>query len=198
MKHTLVALMEDKPGVLNRVVNMFSRRAFNIESLTVGHTDQRGISRMTVVVDGTNTDVEQVVKQLYKLIDVIKVSDVTHDKTVLRDLALIKVSATRDTRTEIVQIAGILGAQIVDLAHDSVIVQMADEEEKIDDFVRLVRPFGIKEMVRTGRVAMARGALNVQRAPEAEELATATARPRYDVRTPSKKKVTADLTGDAG
>ncbi|HEV8636566.1 MAG TPA: acetolactate synthase small subunit [Chloroflexota bacterium] len=198
MKHTLVALMEDKPGVLNRVVNMFSRRAFNIESLTVGHTDQRGISRMTVVADGTNTDVEQVVKQLYKLIDVIKVSDVTHDKTVLRDLALIKVSATRDTRTEIVQIAGILGAQIVDLAHDSVIVQMADEEEKIDDFVRLVRPFGIKEMVRTGRVAMARGALNVQRAPEAEELATATARPRYDVRTPSKKKVTADLTGDAG
>jgi acetolactate synthase-1/3 small subunit len=198
MKHTLVALMEDKPGVLNRVVNMFSRRAFNIESLTVGHTDQRGISRMTVVVDGTNTDVEQVVKQLYKLIDVIKVSDLTHDKTVLRDLALIKVSATRDTRTEIVQIAGIVGAQIVDLAHDSVIVQMADDEEKIDDFVRLIRPFGIKEVVRTGRVAMARGSLNVQRAPEADELATATSRPRYDVRTPGKKKVTADLTGDAG
>jgi acetolactate synthase I/III small subunit len=198
MKHTLVALMEDKPGVLNRVVNMFSRRAFNIESLTVGHTDQRGLSRMTVVVDGSHTDVEQVVKQLYKLIDVIKVSDLTHDKTVLRDLALIKVSATRDTRTEIVQIAGIVGAQIVDLAHDSVIVQMADDEEKIDDFVRLIRPFGIKEVVRTGRVAMARGSLNVQRAPEADELATATSRPRYDVRTPSKKKVTADLTGDAG
>src|SRR5205085_273300 len=87
MKHTLVALMEDKPGVLNRVVNMFSRRAFNIESLTVGHTDQKGISRMTVVVDGTNTDIEQVVKQLYKLIDVLKVSDVTQDKTILRDLA---------------------------------------------------------------------------------------------------------------
>ena len=199
MKHTLVALMEDKPGVLNRVVNMFSRRAFNIESLTVGHTDQRGLSRMTVVVDGTNTDVEQVVKQLYKLIDVIKVSDVTHDKTVLRDLALIKVNATRETRGEIVQIAGIVGAQIVDLAHDSVIVQMADDEEKIDDFVRLIRPFGIKEMVRTGRVAMARGALNVQRAPEADELATATARPRYDTRTaPKGKKVAVDLTGDAG
>jgi acetolactate synthase-1/3 small subunit len=199
MKHTLVALMEDKPGVLNRVVNMFSRRAFNIESLTVGHTDQRGLSRMTVVVDGTNTDVEQVVKQLYKLIDVIKVSDVTHDKTVLRDLALIKVNATRETRGEIVQIAGIVGAQIVDLAYDSVIVQMADDEEKIDDFVRLIRPFGIKEVVRTGRVAMARGALNVQRAPEADELATATARPRYEVRNqPGRKKVTADLTGDAG
>lgn len=195
-KHTVVALMEDKPGVLNRVVNMFSRRAFNIESLTVGHTDQPHISRMTVVVDGSNTDVEQVVKQLYKLIDVIKVSDVTTDKTVLRELALIKIHATRDTRAEIIQIAGILGAQIVDLAHDSVIVQLGDEEERVEDFVRLVRPFGIKEMVRTGRVAMARGSLNVQRAPELAELATPTTRARYD--TPSKKKVTADLTGDAG
>ena len=195
-KHTVVALMEDKPGVLNRVVNMFSRRAFNIESLTVGHTDQKGISRMTVVVDGTNTDVEQVVKQLYKLIDVIKVSDVTHDKTVLRELMLVKVHATRDTRAEIIQIAGILGAQIVDLAHDSVIVQLGDEEEKIDDFVRLVRPFRIKEMVRTGRVAMARGSQNVQRAPELADLATPTSRARYDA--PARKKVTADLTGDAG
>ena len=195
-KHTVVALMEDKPGVLNRVVNMFSRRAFNIESLTVGHTDQPHISRMTVVVDGSNTDVEQVVKQLYKLIDVIKVSDVTHDKAVLRELALIKVHATRDTRAEIIQIAGILGAQIVDLAHDSVIVQLGDEEERVEDFVRLIRPFGIKEMVRTGRVAMARGSLNVQRAPELAELATPTTRARYDA--PAKKKVTADLTGDAG
>ena len=195
-KHTVVALMEDKPGVLNRVVNMFSRRAFNIESLTVGHTDQPHISRMTVVVDSSNSDVEQVVKQLYKLIDVIKVSDVTDDKAVMRELALIKVHATRDTRAEIIQIAGILGAQIVDLAHDSVIVQLGDEEERVEDFVRLVRPFGIKEMVRTGRVAMARGTLNVQRAPELAELATATTRARYE--TPSKKKVTADLTGDAG
>jgi acetolactate synthase-1/3 small subunit len=195
-KHTVVALMEDKPGVLNRVVNMFSRRAFNIESLTVGHTDQPHISRMTVVVDGANTDVEQVVKQLYKLIDVIKVSDVTTDKTVLRELALIKVHATRETRAEVIQIAGILGAQIVDLAHDSVIVQLGDDEERIDDFVRLIRPFGIKEMVRTGRVAMARGSLNVQRAPELADLATPTTRARYEA--PSKKKVTADLTGDAG
>src|SRR5207248_5108035 len=93
MKHTLVALLEDKPGVLNRVVNMFSRRAFNIESLTVGHTEQPHISRMTVVVDGTNTDVEQVVKQLYKLIDVLKVSDVTQDKSLLRALALVMVTA---------------------------------------------------------------------------------------------------------
>jgi acetolactate synthase I/III small subunit len=194
MKHTLVALMEDKPGVLNRVVNMFSRRAFNIESLTVGHTEQRGISRMTVVVDGTNTDVEQVVKQLYKLIDVLKVSDVTQDKSVLRDLALIKVTARGETRGEIVQLVNLVGAKVVDIAADSLVVQMADDEDAIDAFVALMRPFGIKEMVRTGRVAMVRGAAGVTRAPSFEELAHPTSRPRYDVR----KKVTADLTGDAG
>ena len=194
MKHTLVALMEDKPGVLNRVVNMFSRRAFNIESLTVGHTEQRGISRMTVVVDGTNTDVEQVVKQLYKLIDVLKVSDVTQDKSILRDLALVKVTAKGDTRGEIVQLVNLVGAKVVDIAADSLVVQMADDEDAIDAFVALMRPFGIKEMVRTGRVAMVRGAAGVTRAPSFEELAHPTSRPRYEVR----KKVTADLTGDAG
>ena len=194
MKHTLVALMEDKPGVLNRVVNMFSRRAFNIESLTVGHTEQRGISRMTVVVDGTNTDVEQVVKQLYKLIDVLKVSDVTLDKSVLRDLALIKVTAKGETRGEIVQLVNLVGAKVVDIAADSLVIQMADDEEAIDAFVALMRPFGIKELVRTGRVAMVRGAAGVTRAPSFEELAHPTSRPRYEV----KKKVTADLTGDAG
>ena len=194
MKHTLVALMEDKPGVLNRVVNMFSRRAFNIESLTVGHTEQRGISRMTVVVDGTNTDVEQVVKQLYKLIDVLKVSDVTQDKSVLRDLALVKVTARSDTRGEIVQLVNIVGARVVDIAADSLVIQMADDEDAIDSFVALLRPFGIKEMVRTGRVAMVRGAAGVTRAPSFEELAHSTSRPRYEAR----KKATADLTGDAG
>jgi len=194
MKHTLVALMEDKPGVLNRVVNMFSRRAFNIESLTVGHTEQRGISRMTVVVDGTNTDVEQVVKQLYKLIDVLKVSDVTQDKSVLRDLALLKVTAKGETRGEIVQLVNLVGAKVVDIAADSLVVQMADDEESIDAFVALMRPFGIKELVRTGRVAMVRGAAGVTRAPSFEELAHPTQRPRYEAR----KKVTADLTGDAG
>jgi acetolactate synthase-1/3 small subunit len=194
MKHTLVALMEDKPGVLMRVVNMFSRRAFNIESLTVGHTEQRGLSRMTVVVDGNNTDVEQVVKQLYKLIDVLKVSDVTQDKSLLRDLALVKVTAKSDTRGEIVQLVNIVGAKVVDIAADSLVIQIADDEEAIDAFVALLRPFGIKEMVRTGRVAMVRGAAGVTRAPSFEELAHPTSRPRYETR----KKVAVDLTGDAG
>ena len=157
MKHTLVALMEDKPGVLNRVVNMFSRRAFNIESLTVGHTEQRGISRMTVVVDGTNTDVEQVVKQLYKLIDVLKVSDVTQDKSVLRDLALIKVAATGDARTQVMQLVDVYRARIVDVAPESLVIETTGTEDKIDSLLEVLRPYGVIEMVRTGRVSMVRG-----------------------------------------
>lgn len=195
MKHTLVALMEDKPGVLNRVVNMFSRRAFNIESLSVGHTEVKGLSRMTVVVDGSNTDVEQVVKQLYKVIDVLKVSDVTNDRAIQHELMMVKVTTTRDTRAEIIQLAGISGARIVDVAQDSVIVELAAEEETIDDFVSLVRPFGIKELVRTGCMAMVRGSQAIARAPGAAELAHPTARPRYEA---PRKKVAVDLTGEAG
>ena len=195
MKHTLVALMEDKPGVLNRVVNMFSRRAFNIDSMTVGKTETADISRMTIVVDAANNDVEQVVKQLYKIIDVLKVSDLTHDKAILRDLALIKVTVTRDTRADIVQMATIVGGKIVDLAADSIIVQMVDTEDALDDFVTLMRPFGIKEIVRTGRVAMVRGSLGVTRAPNADELVSIHV--RRDA-PPPKAKVAIDLTGDAG
>ena len=163
MKHTLVALVEDRPGVLNRIVSLFSRRAFNIESLTVGHTDQPNLSRMTLVVDGTDHDVEQVVKQLYKVIDVLKVSDVTNEKTIMRELALIKIAATRESRSEIMQIVDIYRAKIVDVASDSVVAEITGPEEKIDSFVGLVRPFGIKELVRTGRVAMVRSAVGVTR-----------------------------------
>jgi acetolactate synthase-1/3 small subunit len=198
MKHTLVALMEDKPGVLMRVINMFSRRAFNIESMTVGHTEQPHISRMTVVVDGENTDVEQVVKQLYKLIDVLKVSDVTTDKAILHELALIKVAASRDTRAEIVQYATIAGARIVDLAQDSVIIEMAAEESQIDDFIALVRPFGIKECVRTGRVAMVRGAIGVTRAPSADELVARESAQLHSRERARPRRVPVDLTGEAG
>lgn len=157
MKHVLVALLEDRPGVLQRVVNLFSRRAFNIDTLTVGHTEQPDISRLTLVVDSTATDIEQVVKQLYKIINVLKVSDVTHDPTVLRELALIKVTATRQTRSEIVQIVSMFRGRIVDVAADSLIVEVTGTEDKIDALVNLLRGFGIKEMVRTGPVAMVRG-----------------------------------------
>lgn len=159
MKHTLVALVENQPGVLQRVANLFSRRGFNIDSLTVGTTDTDKISRMTIVVDGANTQVEQVIKQLYKLIDVLRVSDVTNDRTVDRDLALIKVQATNSTsRAEIVQLSDIFRGKIVDVAADSLIVEVTGDEEKISSLLHMLRPFGIKEMVRTGVVSMTRGA----------------------------------------
>ena len=157
MQHTLVALVENQPGVLQRVANLFSRRGFNIESLTVGHTDTAKTSRMTIVVNAAETQVDQVTKQLYKLINVLKVSDVTTDRTVDRELALIKVNATASTRAEIAQVVDIFRARIVDLARDSLTVEVTGESEKIDSIVGLLRPFGLKEMVRTGRISMTRG-----------------------------------------
>jgi acetolactate synthase I/III small subunit len=166
MKHTIVALMEDHPGVLNRVVSLFRRRNFNIESLTVGHTDQAGISRMTIVVDGADTVVEQVTKQLYKVIEILKVSDLTQEKTVVRELALIKVSTNGQTRSEVMQVVDIYRAKIVDVANDSLMVEVTGPEEKIDSLLNFLRPYGIKEVVRTGRVAMMRGAAGTTRAPD--------------------------------
>ncbi|HID86577.1 MAG TPA: acetolactate synthase small subunit [Anaerolineae bacterium] len=158
MKHTLIALMEDKPGVLNRVASLFRRRNFNIASLTVGHSETPDISRMTIVVDGARTGIQQVERQLAKLINVTEIQDVTHEPTVVRELALIKVNATAPTRAEIVQLVDIFRAKIVDVAADSLIIEITGSEEKIDSLVGLLRPFGIREMVRTGRVAMVRGA----------------------------------------
>lgn len=158
-KHTVVALMEDQPGVLNRVVSLFRRRGFNIDSLTVGPSEIPQISRMTVVVNGTTEIVEQVVKQLYKVVDVLKVSDISDEKIVVRELALIKVSATQATRSEIMQIVDIYRAKIVDVAIDSVIIEATGPEDKIDSLVELLKRFGIKEMARTGRVVMVRSAI---------------------------------------
>jgi acetolactate synthase-1/3 small subunit len=167
VKRTVVAIMEDRPGVLNRVVSVLRRRSFNIDSLTVGHTDQPGISRMTIVVDGNDEVIEQVVKQLYKIIDVIKVSDVSDEKIVAHELALIKVATTSSNRAEIMQIVDIYDAKIVDVALDSLIVEVAGPDEKIDSLMGLLRGFGIKEVVRTGRVALVRGS-SATRAPDEE------------------------------
>lgn len=157
-KHTVVALVEDHPGVLNRVSSLFRRRGFNIESLAVGPTEEEGISRMTIVVDGATTQVEQVEKQLYKLIDVVKVSDITNDGIVARELALIKVRCNNLNRGEIVQIAEIFRAQILDAAETTLVLQVVGDEEEIERMLRLLRPYGVREIARTGRVAMARGA----------------------------------------
>lgn len=157
MEHTLIALVEDKPGVLNRVSSLFRRRAFNIESLTVGHTDQPGISRMTITLDSDNSSSERVTSYLYKLVNVISVEDVTSRPTVSRDLAMIKVSVSAANRTEIIQLVDVFRARIVDVANDSLIIEITGDEEKIDGFVDVLRPYGIIEMVRTGVVSMLRG-----------------------------------------
>ncbi len=156
-KHTLVALVEDKPGVLNRMASLFRRRGFNIESIAVGHSEIPHLSRMTIVVDGATTMVEQVRKQLDKAIDVVRVSDITGTDLVARELALIKVKATASSRSEIMQIVDIFRANIVDVAPDSVTIEITGDEEKIDSLFNLVRGFGVKEITRTGRIAMPRG-----------------------------------------
>ena len=158
MQHTLVALVEDKPGVLNRVASLFRRRAFNIESLTVGHTEQPGISRMTIVIDSNQTNVERVTANLYKLVNVIQIKDLADQPSVTRDLALIKVSAPAERRSEVMQLVEVYRARIVDVTNDSLIVEITGDVDKIDSFVEVLRPMGVMEMVRTGLVAMARGA----------------------------------------
>ncbi len=156
-KHTLVALVEDKPGVLNRMASLFRRRGFNIESIAVGRSEIPHLSRMTIVVDGTTTMVEQVRKQLDKVVDVVRVSDITNTDLIARELALIKVKASSSTRSEIMQIVDIFRANIVDVSSDSVTVEVTGDEEKIDSLLNLLRGFGIKELARTGRIAIPRG-----------------------------------------
>jgi acetolactate synthase-1/3 small subunit len=157
MDRTLVAWVEDRPGVLNRVASLFRRRAFNIESLTVGHTQEPGVSRMTIVVDGERTDTEKVVQNLYKLVNVIRVDDVTEEPAVMRDLALIKVMARNGNRSEVMQIVETFRARVVDVGLETLTVEVTGTEEKINGLVEVLRPFGVEEMVRTGRVAMTRG-----------------------------------------
>lgn len=156
-KHILVALVNDRPGVLNRVASMLRRRGFNIDSIAVGHTEKEGISRMTIVVGGDPATVEQARKQLDKVIDVIKLYDITEDSLVDRELALVKVKATAATRNEIIQIVDIFRANIVDVAADSLIVEVTGDEDKLSSLLRLLSNFGIKEIARTGRLAMTRG-----------------------------------------
>lgn len=156
-KHTLIALVADKPGVLNRMASLFRRRGFNIESIAVGHSELPNLSRVTIVVDGTTTTVEQVRKQLDKVIEVVKVSDITEDDIVARELALIKVKANSSNRSEIIEIVDIFRANIVDVAADSVTVEATGDEDKINSLFNLLRGFGIKEIARTGRIAVVRG-----------------------------------------
>jgi acetolactate synthase-1/3 small subunit len=157
MKHTLSILVVNHAGVLTRVAGLYSRRGFNIDSITVGDSEEPDISRMVVVVNAENdSEIEQVTKQLYKLIDVVKISDITLEDSVERELALVKVSATSSNRSEIMQITDIFRAKIVDVSEQAVIVEITGGTEKVDAIISLLRPFGIREIVRTGKIAMVR------------------------------------------
>ena len=156
-RHTITALVEDKPGVLNRMASLFRRRGFNIESIAVGSCELPNFSRMTLVVNGSNEIVEQVRKQLEKLIDVVRVSNITEEPMVARELALIKVKADSISRSEIIEIVDIFRANIIDVASDSLTIEVTGDEDKIDSLLNLLRGFGIKEVARTGRIAMPRG-----------------------------------------
>ncbi len=160
--HTIVVYLEDEPGALNRVVSLFRRRGYNIESLSVGHTEEANVSRMTLAVRGADDIVEQLTKQLYKLLEVIKVSDVTEDSTLIREMAMIKVTADKpESRSEIMQFSEIFKARVLDVATDSITVEISGPEEEVERYFALLRRYGIKESVRTGRVAMSRGSVTI-------------------------------------
>lgn len=160
-RHTLSVLVEDHPGVLNRVVSLLRRRSFNIDSITVGHSEQPGLSRMTIVVDGRHDEIEQAGKQLYKLMEVLKVTDVTGLNCLAHEMALIKVAAKAQHRAEILQIAQIYEARVVDASPTTLLIEMTGPEERVDGLLTMLKGFGIRELVRTGPVAMLRGSSTV-------------------------------------
>ena len=157
MRHIISVIVENKPGVLARVASLFSRRGYNIHSLTVGVTEDPTLSRMTIVADGDDSILEQIQKQLYKLIDVVKVIDLPRDKSVRRELVLVKVKSDASSRSEIIQVADIFRGKIVDVGAESLTIEITGETGKLEAFIGMMGKFGIKEMLRTGTVALHRG-----------------------------------------
>ena len=186
MLQTFAIYVENKPGVLNRVASLFRRRAFNIESLTVGHTEHPGVSRMTVVVDTDEYGARRLEANLYKLVPVQRVDNITAVPSIARDLALIKVAATGDARTHVMQLVDVYRARIVDVSPESLVIETTGTEDKIDSLVEVLRPYGVIEMVRTGRVAMARGAVPARRGADVP-------RSEADAEGPDR----GDVSGDA-
>ena len=156
-RHILSILVENKPGVLARIAGLFSRRGFNIETLAVGPTDDPTISRITLTVDGALHQIDQVTKQLHKLVNVLKIRDLEPGETVARELALFKVAADGDTRAEVMQFAEIFRGQIIDVSKRSLTIEITGTDDKIEAFERMIRPFGLIELVRTGEIAVSRG-----------------------------------------
>ena len=157
MRHILTALVMNEPGVLSHVANMFSTRGFNIDSLVVGRTEDPNLSRMTIVVIADERTLDQVRKQLAKIVTVVKVRDYKDSPYVSRDLMLVKLGVTPRTRSEIIELADLFRGRVVDVGHQAIMVELSGEEDKLDAFVELVRPYGIRELARTGVIAMARG-----------------------------------------
>jgi acetolactate synthase-1/3 small subunit len=156
-KRTFVVYVEDKPGVLNRVASLFRRRAYNIESLSVGHTHEPGVSRMTIVMEADDVVARLVEANLYKLVNVLRVEDVTESATVVRDLALVKVRADGGKRAQVLQLVEVFRARVIDMATDALIIEITGTEDKVDGMLEVLQPFGIIELVRAGSVAMTRG-----------------------------------------
>jgi acetolactate synthase I/III small subunit len=176
MTRTFVVHAEDRPGVLTRVAEVFRRRAFNIESLTVGHTADAGLSRMTIVVDADDSAARRLEANLYKLVNVLRVDDITERPSVHRELALVKVATTAETRAQVMQLVEVFRARVVDVSPASLIVEITGTEDKIDGLVEVLRPYGVVEMARSGRLAMRRGADAASDQRPAEAPATDEAR----------------------
>jgi acetolactate synthase-1/3 small subunit len=172
MQTTFIVHVEDQPGVVTRVSSLVRRRGYNIESLAVGHTERPGVSRMTIVIETDERAIGRIEANLYKLVNVIRVENVTPHPSVFRDLAMIKVAATDASRGAIMQLVDVFRARVVDVSPDSLIVEITGTEDKIDGLVEMLKPYGVLEMARTGRVAMARGsglpAAAVEPVPDAE------------------------------
>ncbi len=156
-KHTLAILVENKPGVLTRIAGLFARRGFNIDTLAVGPTDDDSISRITLTLDGAVHPIDQVTKQLHKLVNVLKIRDLEPEETLARELALFKIATDGAARSEVMQICEIFRAKVVDVTKRSVVVEVTGTDDKIEAFESLVRPFGLIEMARTGEIAISRG-----------------------------------------
>jgi len=160
-RHTLSVLVEDKPGVLARVASLFSRRGFNIESLAVGPTEVPEISRMTIVVNVESLPLEQVTKQLNKLINVLKIVELEPEQSVSREFMLVKIKADSQTRSQVLEVVALFKAKVVDVAPEAITVEVTGNGEKLQTFLRMVEPFGIKELVKSGMVAVGRGSRSI-------------------------------------
>ena len=166
MRHTLSVLVENKPGALMRVASMFARRGFNIDSLAVGPTERHDVSRITLRVDCASTSLEQIEKQMHKLVNVLRVQELVPGETVERELALLKVAAPRSTRAELITIAEAFGARVADVGADAIVFELVGTPEEVDSFEELARPHGLKELGRTGRLALARASRSPKSRPQ--------------------------------